>query len=121
MWQIEDHGDYLEVAVNDPRIDRLDAFFAEIEASPGFRPGKPLLAVHRTGRFRASHDQLRRLGMIMRRHLERLQTRLAVVVPEDLEYGEVRVVDAVMGSSESLFLPFRDKASALEWLLPHQL
>lgn len=121
MRQIVDQKDYLEITVNDPRIENLPAFFAEIEASPGFRPGKPLLAIHKSGRYVASRQELERLSRIMCDHLTRLNTRMAVVVPGDLEYGEVRVVDAVMDVPEYLFLPFRDKASALDWLLRNQL
>jgi hypothetical protein len=82
---------------------------------PAYRPGLGILR-DRTGQGVVDSNSLRRCAAMLNSMQARLRgTRIAVVAPEDANYGTIRMLERMVGEHIELAV-FRCETEAREWL-----
>lgn len=117
MRKITDRGDYIEIELSgkqNPEYVKL--LFQELKHSFPDCEGVPLLVIDRGTGYAGEGMSI--LVENLKHGLQELKTRMAMVTPEDLQYGVSRIASAWTsnGEQEPLCMPFRNREEALAWL-----
>lgn len=99
-------------------LGRVEQAYRDMLAHPEFRPGMDALWEFVDVEGPAlSADDVRRLVAVQRENVARRgAARVAIVVGRELDYGIVRMYEALVHVVPQTVRPFRDRAAAERWL-----
>jgi hypothetical protein len=87
-----------------------------IFASPGYRPGFDFLVDRRNAEAPTADEARRMVAFIYRNRAACIDSRWAIVVTSDADFGMVRMTQALAADHPTEIEVFRDMDRAISWL-----